>query len=229
MIRGMQLRPAFMLIGVVSLAVATAMGGSSPIGSLVGSRNATLNGQNPLPHTTVLDGDTLQVNNGVAVVSLNHGNRMILGRETQTSFSRKADTVTVSLARGNMMLYHSGKGMGFRVKAGDVIVSPTGSHQAMGEVAMADGLLLVTSKDGTLKVEKSGTTEEVTQGKTITIAAQTAGAPGPIPQKSRHNKKILHVSRKALVGLGIAAVAGSTAAAIVLESSTPEEVSPSTP
>jgi hypothetical protein len=178
------------MVGVMLVAAATAVAGPTAIGSLVGSRNATLDGQAPLPHTTMLSGDDLQVNDGLAIVALDQGNRMILGRGTEASFSREADGVTVSLARGNVSLYHSEEGSGFRVKAGDVTVAPAKGYRTLGEVAMADGLLLVTAKTGTLQVEKGGATQEVTQGKTITLATNAAGAPAPVPPK-RHIKHIL--------------------------------------
>ncbi len=229
MTRRMGLSSVIAVVGVMLVAAATANAAPNPIGSLVASRNATLDGQAPLSHTTMLSGDSLQVNDGLAIVALDQGNRMILGRGTEASFLRQADGVTVSLARGNVSLYHSQQGSGFRVKVGDVTVAPAKGYRTLGEVAMADGLLMVTAKDGTLQVEKSGTTQEVTKGKTITIAAPAAGAPAPMPQGRRHIKRIIHVSPSALLFLGIGAEAGGTAFAIYEATKTPSVVSPVAP
>lgn len=201
------------LVGVLCLSVVTAMGSSAPIGSLVGSKNATLDGHVPLPYTTVLNGDTLQVNDGLAMVALNHGNRMMLGRGSEVSFSREAGDITVSLARGNMSLYHAEAGTGLKVKVGNVIVAPAQGYKAMGEVAMVDGLLLVTAKDGMLRVERSGTTEEVSKGKTITISTTAARAPAPVPPGNLHIKHIL--SKKDLIYLGLGAEVGGATIALV--------------
>lgn len=191
MTKRMGLYPVLMLVGALILGAATVMGGPLPVGALVGSRNATLDGQAPLPHTTLLGGDNLQVNNdGLAMVALDQGNRMILGRGTAVSFLRQADGVTVSLARGNVSLYHSQQGSEFNVRAGDVTVSPAKGYRTLGEIAMADGLLLVTAKGGALEVEKSGTMQEVANGKTITLAMTAAGAPAPVPPR-RHLKHII--------------------------------------
>lgn len=212
----MGFRGLLTLVGALGLAVASAMGSSAPIGSLVGSKNATLDGQVPLPYTTVLNGDTLQVNDGLAMVALNHGNRMMLGSGSEASFSRQADGITVSLARGNMSLYHAEAGTGFKVKVGNVIVAPAQGYRTMGEVAMVDGLLLVTAKNGALQIERPGKTEEVSKGKTITISTTAARAPAPVPPGKLHIKHIL-IGRKALVVLGLGAeVAGATIAAVAL-------------
>ena len=230
MFRRMELSSVLLPLGALGLAVVTAIGGSMPIGALMGSTNATVDGRTPLPHTTLLSGDNLQVNNGLAVVTLDEGNRMILGSETQASFLREADAVSVSLAEGNLSLYHPAASKAFRVRAGDVIVAPAKGYRALGEIAMVDGLLSVTAKDGALQVEKAGTTQEVSKGKTITIRARPAAAPGADPQGHRHIKRILHLSPAALLFLGLAAEAGFTIWAIVAATSgPPAPVSPVAP
>lgn len=158
------------------LTVTMAVGGSMPVGALLGSKNTTVDGRVPLPHTTLLNGDHLQVKDGLAMVTLDQGNRMVLGRETEASFLRKSDAVTVSLTRGALALYHPQTSQAFRVKAGAVTVAPAKGYRTMGEIAMADGYLSVTAKDGTLQVEKAGTTQEISKGKTITITTTPAGA-----------------------------------------------------
>lgn len=172
---------------VLALTSTIAISSPMPLGSLLGSKNATLDGQAPLPHTTLLEGDSLRVTDGLAMVTLDQGNRMVLGSQTQASFLREANAVTVSLTQGHVSLYHPRASSSFRIKAGDVTVSPANGYQTLGEVAVADGLLAVTAKDGALEVEKGGTTQEVANGKTITLATTAGRAPTPVPPK-RHLK-----------------------------------------
>lgn len=194
----------FMLVGGVGLAAAAALGSSAPVGSLVGSKNATLDGQVPLPHTTVLSGDNLQVRSGLAMVTLDQGSRMILGGETEVSFRRGADGVAVSLTHGNMSLYHSEAGTRFRVKIGDVIVVPTRGCRTMGEIAMVSGLLRVTAKEGALEVEASGTTKEVRKGRTIMLASTVGRVPAPTPPGNQHIGHKAHLTMAAVAGGAVA-------------------------
>lgn len=214
---GMRLIALF--VGLMGFGLAVALASPVAVGSLMGSKNARLDGQAALPHTALLSGDSLQVNDGLAMVTLDQGNRMILGSETEASFLREADAVSVSLTRGNLALYHPQASQLFRVKVGDVTVAPAKGVRTMGEVAMVDGLLVVTAKDGTLQVEKAGTTREVSKGKTITMATAAGSAPAPVPAGNEHLKHILTVSPTALLYLGVGAEVGATVWAVVDTSS----------
>lgn len=227
MIRKSGLSRALLPVALMGLTAALAAGGPVPIGSLVGSRNATLDGQVPLPHTTMLSGDSLRVDDGLAMVTLDRGNRMILGRKTEASFSRKSGGVTVSLNRGSISLYHPESGAVFRVKAGGVTVTPAPGQRTLGDVAMTDGLLMVTVKDGTLQVQKAGATKNVTRGKTITIATTATRAPAPDSPKKRHVKHILRHEAAAIEALAATGV-GAAIAGIALTRSS-KQVSPVTP
>lgn len=209
------IRSILMLAGLMGFGLAMAFPSSAPVGSLMGSKNATLDGQAVLPHTTLLSGDKVQVNDGLAMVALEQGNRMILGRETEASFLREADRVSISLTHGNLALYHPQASQPFRVKVGDVTVAPEDGIKTMGEISMLDGLLVVTAKDGTLKVEKAGTTQEVSKGKTITMPASAGSAPTPVPDGNVHLKHIWKLSPAALLYLGIGAGVGLTIWGIV--------------
>lgn len=208
----------------VTVTVATA--GVMPVGALIGSTNATVDGQATLPHTTLLSGDSLQVKNGMAMVTLDQGNRMVLGRQTEASFLRDAEAVTVSLKQGTLALYHPQAGSAFRVKAGNVTVAPAKGYQTMGEIAMADGSLVVMAKDGALEVENHGSTQEVSKGKTITITAPAGSAPVPVPPGRRHLK---HINKKLLLYLAIGAAAGGVAWAVISSGGGQTPVSPVTP
>ncbi len=229
MTRKIQLYTVLALVGTFVLAAMTAIGDPIPVGSLTGSKNATLDGQAALPHTALLNGDNLQVNDGLAMVALDQGNRMVMGRDTEVSFSREENAVTVSLTHGTMSLYHPKASRSFRVKVGDVVVAPLQAPKTLGEVAMVNGLLMVTVKEGTLQVEKAGTYQQVSAGKTITIAAPSAGTPSSMPQPNRDPKHTHNVSPKTSVLLGIGPEVGATAWAISAASSSGTPVSPVAP
>jgi hypothetical protein len=151
--------------------------GSAVIGSVAGSKDATVGGQALLPSATLFSGDSMQVKEGVAVIAMGQGSRMVFGRQTQASFLREGNGVTVLLGGGNVLMYHPEAGVGMKVKAGSVTVEPAAGDASQGEVAMLNGMVVVTSKEGTLKVEGNGPAQEVAKGKTITVKAQAAAGP----------------------------------------------------
>ncbi len=214
MIRRMATTFVWTMAWVLALTSVVAVGSPMPLGSLLGSKNATLDGQVPLPHTTLLSGDNLRVDEGLAMVTLDQGNRMILGRQTRASFLREADAVTVSLTQGNLSLYHPQAGRPFRIKAGDVTVFPAKGYRTLGQIAMVDGFLAVTAKDGALQVEKGGAVQDVGKGKTITIATGTARAPMPDPQ-GNGKPHLKRIPPGLLIALGVAAGTAGIAWAIV--------------
>ncbi|MCL5670134.1 MAG: hypothetical protein M1423_02375 [Acidobacteria bacterium] len=185
-----------------------AMAGSAAIGSLAGSRDTTLGNQSAVANTTIFSGDTLRVRDGVAVVAMAQGSRMVFGRQTQASFLAEGSGVTVLLADGNVSLYHPAAGRLMQVKAGGVTVSPATGFKTLGEVAMLDRSVVVTAKNGMLQVESQGRTEQVAEGKTVTLPARAARAPVPDPPSS--NAHITSASSLGLLGLG----AGATGAVL---------------
>jgi len=202
------IRLVLTMVAMVGIGLVPVMAGSAAIGSVAGSRNATLSGQAVVPNTTVFSGDSLQVRNGVAVVAMDRGSRVVFGHETSASFLRAGNDVTVVLGRGNVSMYHPGESMGLRVKAGDVTVEPASGYKTLGEVAMLDGALQVTAKQGMLKVEGQGRTEEVGEGKTVTVPVRTARAPMPNPPSSN-----AHITTSTALGW-MAVGAGGTAAVL---------------
>jgi hypothetical protein len=159
------------LLGLV--AVMPAFAGSAVVGSVAGSMNATVGGQTLLPNTTLFSGDSLRVNDGVAVVALGSASRMVFGRDTVASFSRDSNEVTVLLGQGNVSVFHDADGMPVRMKIGDVSVVPVSGFKTLGEVAMLNGSVVVTAKDGALRVDEgNGQVINVAKGKTITVTPQ---------------------------------------------------------
>jgi hypothetical protein len=163
------------LLGLV--AAAPALAGSAVVGSVAGSMNATVGGQTLLPNTTLFSGDSLQVKDGVAVVALGSASRVVFGRDTAASFLRDSNEVTVLLGQGSVSVFHEVEGTPVRLKIGDLTVVPASDFRTLGEVAMLNGAVVVTTKEGLLRVQGSdGQVVNVAKGKTVTVVP-AANAP----------------------------------------------------
>jgi hypothetical protein len=165
-------RVSLFVLLVAMAASVSAFAGSAIVGSVAGSMNATIGGQALLPNTTVFSGDSLTVKDGAVVVTVGQGSRLVFGRETVASFLRETGEVTVLLGQGNVSLYTT-EGVGLRVKAGVVSVVPAAGYKTLGEVALLNGAVVVTAKEGKLRVEGNGPAVEVVKGKTITVLARS--------------------------------------------------------
>jgi hypothetical protein len=170
---------ALMVLAAALVVALPMFAGSAIVGSVAGSMNATLGGQALVPNTTVFSGDSLQVKDGAAVVAVGPASRLVFGRETVASFLRDAGEVTVLLGQGNVSMYQGQASVGLRVKVGTVSVVPATGFKTLGEVAMVNGAVIVTAKEGKLRVEGNGPAVEVVKGKTITVNAKAARAPAP--------------------------------------------------
>jgi hypothetical protein len=168
------------LFALLTGAVATvpALAGSAVIGSVAGSMNATVGGQSLLPNTTIFSGDSLQVRDGVAVVAVGNNSRVIFGRNTVASFLRDSNQVTVLLSQGSVSMLHPTNGSAVRVKAANFSITPAGGFKTLGEVAMLNGSVIVTAKDGALQVDGNGGSKNVAQGQTIVLSPKTAHGGG---------------------------------------------------
>jgi hypothetical protein len=163
------------LLGLV--AAVPAVAGSAVVGSVAGSMNATVSGQTLLPNTTLFSGDKLQVGDGVAVVALGSASRMVFGSDTVASFLGNSNEVTVLLGQGKVSVFHDANGMPVRMKIGDVSVVPVSGFKTLGEVAMLNGTVVVTAKDGMLRVDNNGQVVNVAKGKTITLTPKVKAPP----------------------------------------------------
>jgi hypothetical protein len=183
------------------------LAGSAVIGSVAGSMNATIGGLAALPNTTIVSGDNLQVNEGAAVVAIGETSRMVFGRQTVASFLRDADEVTVLLSHGNLSLYHPQEGVALRIKVGDITVVPSKGFKTLGEVATVGDNIVITAKEGALRVEGNGSALEVAKGKTISLPSRAARAAAPGSSRA--------VVGAAGIGWQVASVAaGGTSAAL---------------
>lgn len=162
---------ALVVIGALPL-----LAGAAVVGSVAGSLNATLGGKALEPNTTLFSGDSLAVKDGAAVIALGSGSRMVFGRETEATFTREADTVTVTLKEGNVSMYQPVAGTAVRVKIGELTIEPGKGYATEGDVAMLEGSVIVTAKAGTLKIADGKRAQDVKTGQTITIP-KAAGGP----------------------------------------------------
>jgi len=71
-------------------------------------------------------------------------------------------------------MLHPNDGTPVRVKAGEISITPAAGFKSLGEVAMLNGSVVVTAKEGTLQVDDHGTTKNVAKGQTIVINPKTA-------------------------------------------------------
>jgi hypothetical protein len=167
------------LLAVLAVvATMPALAGSAVIGSVAGSTNATIGGQSLLPKTTIFSGDSLNVKDGVAVIAVGNNTRVIFGRDTVASFLRDTNEVTVMLSQGDVSMLHPNDGTPVRVKAGDISITPAAGFKTLGEVAMLNGSVVITAKEGALQVEDHGSTKNVAKGQTVVISPKTADNKG---------------------------------------------------
>jgi hypothetical protein len=175
------IRQALVIMAMVLVTVAPVFAGAAVVGSVAGTMNATIDGQALVPKTTIFSGDSLQVGDGAAVVAVGSGSRLVFGRETTASFLRDGSEVTILLGQGHVSVYQAQAGVSLRVKVGTVTVAPTGEYKTLGEVAMVNGAVRITAKEGKLRVEDNGAAQEVVKGKSVVIPA-SATRPARAPQ-----------------------------------------------
>lgn len=164
------------------VAPALAHAGPPVIGLVKGSTNASVGGETLLPDTTLFSGDSLEVSDGIAVVALGSTSRMTFHRGTAASFLRESDEVTVLLGQGEVSLFHGENTVPLRVKVGGISVVPVSGFETLGEVAAGNGVVVVTAKDGRLRVEGNSQAIIVAKGETLTLAARASS-----PQAARES------------------------------------------
>jgi len=162
------------------LAAGPVFAGSAVVGSVAGGMNATIGGQPVLSGYTVFSGDNLKVRDGAAVVTMGKGSRAVFGRDSEASFLREGDNVTVQLTKGDVSLFQPGaeSNAGLRVKIDNVTVGPASGFKTLGEVAMLDDSVVIRTKEGLLKVNwADGKSTEVAAGNALRLVPKTERAP----------------------------------------------------
>ena len=203
-------RPFLVFVLLVGLGVLPVLAASAVVGSVAGSLNTTMGGRALEPNTTLFSGDSLQVKDGAAVIALEAGSRMVFGRQTTAKFLREADAVTVTLNEGNVSIYHPQAGTAVRLKVGELVIEPGKGYTTEGDVAMLGGSVVVTAKDGTLKVASGKRAMEVKKGQTMSIPltarspqAGGAGGAGAVAEHTWTLSNGLELGGLAASGVGI--------------------------
>ena len=166
-----------LLLVVAETACVSLVARSTPIGSVAGGANASIGGQSILPSTLIFSGETLTVADGAAVITMYNGSRLVFGKDTTASFQQQRSEVTVLLEQGSVSVYHRNTFGTVRVRAGEISVVPESGFQTLGQVAILNDAIVVTSQTGMLRVDGNASRLEVPQGKTITIRPRSARAP----------------------------------------------------
>jgi len=164
------------------LAAGSAFAGSLIVGSVAGATNASLGGQALVAGHTIFSGDDLEVRDGAAVVTMGSGSRMIFGKDSVASFGRNTSDVTAFLSKGSVSVFHPAEDRALpRLRIGNLSIVPGKGFKTLGEVAMTSDTLIVTTKEGLLRVEGSGKTTEIPKGQwakfipTVSRSPQQAG------------------------------------------------------
>jgi hypothetical protein len=165
------------LLLFASGALVPIFGASTPLGSVKQSTNATLSGRPLLPETLVFSDQVIQVGDGAALIAINDGSRLVLGKETVASLRQERGELAVLLNGGSLSIYHQSTSGTLRVKADDLSVVPESGFRTLGQVTVLNGTVVVSSKNGMLRVEGHGQPFEVRQGKTITIRQRSDRSP----------------------------------------------------
>ena len=209
-----------LLLGIVGAQRLQA--GSATVGSVAASRNATVDGHAVVPNTTLFSGDNLEVSDGTAVVSLKGGARLTMTKDTAASFLREANDVTVTLGHGRVALFHPNNKAAMKVKVAHLLITPAAGFKTVGEVAMLNGAVVVTAKEGRLRVAGAGPVMEVNNGEAFRFALPrpAQGAPGGVPAVG---------NAWSGAATAVTVIAGGAAAATVIYLVARDDESPSSP
>jgi len=154
------------------VAAVPAFAGSSVVGSVAGSMNATISGQPAVEGSTVFSGDVLKVTkDGAAIVTYGQAGRAVFGRNSDVSFTREGESVTARLASGTVSIFQPGaEPNGIQLKFDNVTVSPAGGYKTLGEVAMLGDAVVIRTKEGAMSVNfGNGKTTQVPAGKVLRL------------------------------------------------------------
>ncbi|MGD0779120.1 MAG: FecR domain-containing protein [Candidatus Solibacter sp.] len=162
-----------------SALAASAFAGSTVVGSVVSSTETVIGGHPVFVGNTVFSGDTLKIGDGAAEVALAGGSLIILARETEATFERESDRVTVQLGRG-MVTLRSGADEAARIRlaVGGIMVEPARGTATLAQVSLSGRDVTVSTKEGSLEVERFGRRVELPKGKAIKILPANQ-APSP--------------------------------------------------
>lgn len=125
--------------------------GQLPLGKVVPSGPADLNGTRLAIGTTIYSGDTISTSDrGIASVLLPKGDQLHVGPASRVQLTKAEGTIVATLAHG-ALLARSGAGQTVSVRAGGILVNP--QEKARYEVALDERGLVVRSQSGAVTVQ----------------------------------------------------------------------------
>jgi hypothetical protein len=176
--QGVSARVSLLLLILGLLAAGSAFAGSLIVGSVADATNASLGGQALVAGNTIFSGDNLRVSDGSAAVTMGSGSRMVFGKDSVASFGRNASEVTAFLSKGNVSVYHPAEDQALlRLRIGNLSIVPGKGFKTLGEVAMTTDTLIVTTREGLLRVEGNGKTTEVPSGRSAKFIPKVSRSP----------------------------------------------------
>ncbi len=176
--QGVSARVSLLFLVLGLLAAGSAFAGSLIVGSVAGATNASLGGQALVAGNTIFSGDNLRVSDGSAVVMIGSGSRMVFGKDSVASFGRNASEVTAFLSKGNVSVYHPAEDQALlRLRIGNLSIAPGKGFKTLGEVAVTTDTLIVTAREGLLRVEGNGKTTEIPKGQSAKFIPKVARSP----------------------------------------------------
>ena len=167
-----------LLLAVLST---SAFAGPTVVGSVVGGAESTIHGVPALVGTTLFSGDTLEVGDGGAEVTLVGGSQTIFASRSEATFERDLDRVTVRLGHGLVTLVSPPSGAErIQLAVGGITIEPVQGLTTVAQVSLSGREVIVSTKEGSLEVERFGGRVELGKGKAIKILpanqAPSAGA-----------------------------------------------------
>jgi len=90
----------------------------------------------------------------------------------------------VTLNQGNVTAYYFPEGTPLRVEAGEILITAASGLKAVGEIAIVDGSIVITAKEGSLQVDNLGALQILPQGQTTVIGPKIKKRGGIIGLKT---------------------------------------------
>ncbi|MFB3922752.1 MAG: hypothetical protein ACE145_13595 [Terriglobia bacterium] len=200
-----------------------------------------LDGEAVQGQSVVYMGDQIKTQGDGASLSLPQGSLAVLGQNSQAVLERSHPATLIGLEAGTLTVSFANQ-EALHVRADGLRLSPTGTFPALAEVAMkGDGTLIVAVHRGRISIaELRAEPVVLSAGQIITVNPRVAQAQGSKPigtgahgkmtlgEKLRtfHIGSLSHGASVAIVG---GAIAGATAASIIVPLTVGEEKSPFVP
>lgn len=164
---------------ILLLNIIPAVGATPTIGWVAVGTNTMLRGQPLIPKSILFSGDTLEVQEGAAEIEMQKGSVFVLGRDTSASFSRTSSEIVVTLVRGNVSIYRPKEADAMKVNLNNISCVTEKGYRTRAEVALINGSIVVTTKEGLMRVRGKDREFELSKGNTIVVGNVPTASPAP--------------------------------------------------